>query len=286
MSQRTQPQEPTEDACEEASQAIRGFVTGLLPAERERALRAHLERCGECRDHYRAAVITTAHIGHERRLERDAWEKRVRSERLRSLAREGQQRPRASFVRLRTLLYPAFFAFLMWQVSGLLTRNSGIRVQWLGGNVTAGPFALSGERAPSPLGIGQLCSTDASGSARIDVGSTQLVLGPRTDLLIEAAVPLRVRLGRGSLRARGTCVVATLVGIVDVTRGEAEITLGGGALRIEGVSGGCAFTGPDGVSAIAPGASLLLPSGGAELATAPDENRPGPGPGGGGSRNP
>jgi hypothetical protein len=256
----TQRQEPSEAACEEASESIRGFVSGLLDVDRERALRAHLDRCGDCRDHYRAAVITTAHIGRERRLERDAREKRVRSERLRRMARDGQPGGRPSFFRLRTLLYPAFFAFLMWQVSGLLTRNSGIAVERLEGSVSAGPLELFDGRGRAPLGIGQPCSTEADGSARVEAGSTNLVLGPQTDLVLESAQPLRVRLGRGSLRAHGTCVVATRLGIVDVTKGQAEVALGRGALQIRALEGECAFTGPDGVRTIERGASLVVPT--------------------------
>lgn len=256
----TQPQEPSEAACEEASESIRGFVSGLLSADRERALRSHLDRCGDCRDHYRAAVITTAHIGHERRLERDARQKRVRRERLRRLAREGQPAGRPSYFRLRTLLYPAFFAFLMWQMSGLLTRGAGIMVERLEGGVTAGPLELFEGRGRAPLGTGQRCSTATDGSARVEARGTDLVLGPHSDLSLESAEPLRFRLGRGSLRANGTCAVTTRLGIVDVTKGEAEVALGRGALQIKALAGECVFTGPDGASTIAPGASLVVPS--------------------------
>ena len=244
-----------EITCEVAWILIQGFVSGESTADGERAMRAHTERCGDCRDEYRSAVVTAAKIGGEQRRKRVAAERERRHRELRQAAFEASAPPTGRFHRLRTLLYPAFFAFLMFQISRLSLAVEGVEVTRLEGEVSAAQVPLEGTAARR-LARGEWCETRTDSSARLATSGCSAVLGPDARLRVERAMPARFRLTRGTLDLEGECTVSTGWGILDLGPGKARVRVDDGTLEVASRAGDVQLTGAAGAQRIAPGEVL------------------------------
>lgn len=244
-----------EDPCEDAEKAIRRFLACPLVGADERRLRQHLAGCEDCRDLYQHAVHTAASVGRELREERLALERFARHTELQRLAFDAPTRTRGMHL-LRVLVYPAFFCFLMIQIGNLTLRADGLRLALVQGSVIAGTRELDQPGTATEVRQGQICSTAADGSARIEAEDSVAVLAADTHVLIERVKPLRLRLRAGSLHVTGDARVSSAWGVVELDEGEADIVLTGGQLRVLCVDGRVVFTGPEGKRALEPGESL------------------------------
>jgi len=231
-----------EITCEVAWIMIQGFVSGDSTPDGEHLMRAHIARCGACRDEYRSAVVTLARIGGEKRRQRVERERSDRHDRLRTMAFQAAAPPSGKFQRMRTMLYPAFFAFLMFQVSRMSVAVAGVSFTGLTGQVTVCEQGLE-PAAEQTVKRGDWCRTGPDSSARLDATRAAVVLGASSAVLIERTQPTRYRLDSGSVDIDGTCTVNTSWGIVDLDQGRARATLREGGLEIECFEGLVAFTG-------------------------------------------
>lgn len=213
--------------CDEVSVLVRTFVAKGLSTEKGRLLRAHVEGCRACREIYRGGVETAAHIGHGRRTERVATEKAVRRWSLRRDAFSAHATPRGRGARIRTLVYPAFFCFLIIQFTEIGSHEAMLEVEILAGEV----------QASEALELGELCATGPEGRARLTTDGAWLELGHETRLLVESIHPPRVRLLAGELELDGGWHVTTRQGVVEVEGGRARVALDPDGLVCSGDTG-------------------------------------------------
>jgi hypothetical protein len=224
--------------CVEAWRATQLFVAGELDGrggpERVQWMRDHFERCGSCRDRYRGAVMTLAHIGRERRLDRAERDLERRRVGLRRMAREAGLPPATSLHRLRILIYPALVLFLIV----LMTRQprSQASLTWLAGRIQVEHRILSREEPRARLRTGQWCSSGPEGGARLETPRVRADLEEDTRLAMERIVPARLRLEGGAVQLDGSCLVTTPRGLVELEEGRARVALEGG-LRVDCLAG-------------------------------------------------
>ena len=187
-------EDPNEDwtgdelTCEVAWIMIQGFASGDTTPDGEHLMRVHIAHCGECRDEYRSAMVTMARIGGERRRKRVEGERQARHDRLRAMAFQASAPPSGKFHRMRTLLYPAFFAFLLFQVSRMSVAVAGVSITGLTGQVTVGDQGLE-PAAELPVSRGNWCETGPDSSARLDAKQAAVVVGPSSEVLVLRAKP-------------------------------------------------------------------------------------------------
>lgn len=244
-------------ACERAWEGIRAFVAGDLGREGDRVLREHLERCGTCRDAYRGAVMTAAHIGRERRRERSERERVARRARLRRLAFEELPPGRGAPARLRTLVYPALFVLMLVVATRLPARAELV---WLAGEVHAGEAALDRSGPRAEVERGTWCAVLPGGSARLAAPDVELVLEGGTELWIERSRPLRVRLARGVLALRGRCEVSTALGVLESADADLALRYDASGLALATERGDATFTGPGGPRRLVAGETFEVPA--------------------------
>ncbi|MDA1264300.1 MAG: hypothetical protein O2816_04390 [Planctomycetota bacterium] len=208
--------------CDDVPATVRAFVSRGLRPDETAALREHVADCKECAAIYHDGVETAAHIGGQHRTERVATEKAVRRWRLRRDSVAAQlPSPRGRSARIRTLLYPAFFAYLMVQIVGFGgPKQAGLAVEVLRGTV----------HASEPMESGELCATGDDGWAKLFTDDAEARLEPDTRLFLESTDPLRLRLVQGVLELEGTWQITTVHGFVELVEGRARLDLQGNSL--------------------------------------------------------
>jgi hypothetical protein len=234
--------------CDEVPALVRTFVAHGLSNEEGRHLRAHVAGCGACRAAYRDGVETAAHIGHERRIERVATEKAVRRWSLRKDIFSAHAPPRGRGARIRTLVYPAFFCFLIVQFTQLGTHEPMLEVEVLAGKV----------HASEALELGELCATGPEGRARLSTDGAWLELGNATRLLVESIHPPRVRLLTGELELDGGWHVTTRQGVVEVEGGRTRVALQPQGLVCAGDTGALSVIDARGETRVAAGERVVF----------------------------
>ena len=234
--------------CDEVPALVRAFLAQGLPRQEGRRLRAHVEGCGACRQVYRDGVETAAHIGHERRVERVAAEKAVRRWSMRRDVFSAHAPPRGRAARIRTLVYPAFFCFLIVQFTQLGRHEPMLEVEVLAGEV----------HASEALELGELCATGPEGRARLSTDGASLELGGSTRLLVESIQPPRVRLLAGELELDGGWHVTTRQGVVEVQGGRTRVALQPEGLVCAGDTGVLSVIDARGETRVAAGERVLF----------------------------
>lgn len=244
-------------ACAATRPLIDQFAERTLHADEATAMRTHIVGCQPCSDYYKRAVESVGRSGaaareaRERR-EAEAFEKR----RLRESV-EGQVEPkRHRNFRIRTLLMPAFFAFLIFQIFKTQDRGPRFVVEGAIGDVeiTGRPFAAYGQHE-IVMRRGSRCVTGKNSSARIVCGDKVFRVGPESELLITDFDPPRARLFVGELRVEGPCIVESLLGNVIVSGAEASgrVMFEANGLLVAADSGSWLFQDADGEQPIAAG---------------------------------
>jgi len=208
-----------ETPCDATRAWTQRFVGGASDAAQNAAAREHLDDCRPCADEYHTAVETAAQIGRQRRLERGEVERSARHLRLRKAAFDAQGPRPGRLHRLRTLLYPAFFAFLILQLVGgrpIEGLGSG-RVQ--AGEAHVGNATLRPVEGTFTLGEGEWCRSSPEASVELEFGSTRIALDGAARMRVQKLRPLALYLANGSVTIEGTCGVTCRAGVFDVQVG-------------------------------------------------------------------
>lgn len=253
---------PTDDdvrrpACEAVRPLIEQFAERTLTADDATVMRKHIVSCKDCAERYRTAVESAGRSGaaaREARERRETEADRVR--RVRESV-EGQVEPkRHRNLRLRTMLMPAFFAFLIFQIFKAQDRGPRFVVDGAIGNVevTGRPYAAYG-RNEVVMRRGARCVTGKNSSAHMLVEGHVYRLGADSELLVIDFDPPRARLFAGDLRVSGTCVIETLIGNVLVTGDDAagELLFDASGLLLTADAGRWIFQNAQGEETIAVG---------------------------------
>jgi len=243
--------------CSAHRSRIERFAAGELSRSGTELLRAHRATCPDCDARFRTAVETTAMIGRELRRERVEGERIARHERLRRDIFATQPDAPSKLHRLRTLVYPAFFAFLMIQLASFGGDSRAASVTRIAGEVVAGDLRIDGE-AEVELARGEWCSTGRESSAFASVGSVSVIVGPLTRFAVERVDPVRIRLEEGELELAGSCVLSTPHGVLEFRDARGLVRVEPATLRAETFSGTVVHTGPEGARELAAGESLRV----------------------------
>lgn len=243
--------------CDAHGSRIERFAAGELSPSETELLRAHRETCPDCDSRFRIAVETTAMIGRELRRERVEAERVARHERQRRDIFETRADVPSKLHRLRTLVYPAFFAFLMVQLASFGGDPRAASVTRISGDVVAGDFRVDGDTEVE-LARGEWCSTGRDSSALASVGPVSLAVGPLTRFAVERVDPARIRLEEGELEVAGSCVLSTPYGVLEFRDARGLVRVGPAALLAEILSGTVVHTGPEGARELVAGESLRV----------------------------
>ncbi|MCA9002709.1 MAG: hypothetical protein KDB61_12350, partial [Planctomycetes bacterium] len=178
-------------------------------------LRTHVRDCEECREEFEGSMGTLAAMGHERRIHREIKEKAIRRFELKRCREEAQAPPKAlSRGRLRTLLYPAFFAVLMLAIAGRLPFGGGPRVMAQGPGVFVRGHELAEDAGEARIKVGETLHTAPDGHALIRVGKTIWRLRGLSAARLEGVKVPTVRLAEGHLEFHGAGKCLTQFGMV------------------------------------------------------------------------
>ena len=244
-------------ACAATRPLIDRFAQHTLHADEATAMRAHIVGCTACSDYYRRAVESAGRSGAAAREVRERREADAREQRRLRESVEGQVEPkRYRNFRIRTLLMPAFFAFLIFQIFKAQDRGPRFVVDGAIGDVeiTGRPFAAYGENEVV-MRRGSRCVTGKNSSAHLVCGDKTFRVGPDSELLVTGFDPPRVRLFTGELRLEGPSYVETLLGSVIVEGDDASsrVMFEANGLLVSADAGSWRFQNADGERTIAAG---------------------------------
>lgn len=262
----------TPDSCELAELDLRLHAQGALPAERAQRLRAHLVQCASCAAEFRSAVEQRARLGRAVRGGPEVAGQGQRSSPAPStpvLAMEDDledarpPRPTAAAkrqrrFRLRTLVIPAFFTWLILQIAGAGAKPGRLEVSEARGNVTIAERPYTDYERTPLLIRGAWCNTDEASSATLVAPGARVVVGSWSSVQAEATEPLRLRLRAGELDLEGTATIVTNLGVVDLVSGAGHMRLSAEGVQLECRAGSLVFVGPLGERRLVAGERALL----------------------------
>jgi len=248
----------TEQAeCDEMLRLIDRFAERTLSQDDAQRMRAHLVGCPECTSQYRTAIESAARTGASAREDKERREADVAHARHVRESVEGQ-RPakRNTLLRLRTMIMPAFFAFLIFQV--FKAQDHGPRFVVEG---AIGEVEVTGRRIESYgdndviLRRGTRCITGANSSARLVQDGSVLEVGADSSVMVLDFDPPRARLEAGELTIEGPCIVETIIGNVHAVGVSARgrVLLEAHGLLVDPEAGVWSFRNADGEELISPG---------------------------------
>lgn len=244
MGESSEKRPEQETICDEVPFLVRTFVSSRLSEEDRLRLRTHVEECADCRDLYRSGVETAAHIGREHREERVETERMQRRHSLKKDAMAaGSPLKRRSPI--RTLLYPAFFFFLILQITNFNPNTGTVELEVIAGEVHGSEHVERGE----------YCRTGSDGVAVLRAGKDEARLEPNTAVFLEDNRPRRLRLLEGELALDGEWRITTALGVIDVN-GIANLSLREGHLDCEAFEGDVRRIDASGTRHIPPGTAL------------------------------
>ena len=248
------------ELCARARAAIPAFVAGPLEARRQPQMRSHCAECASCSEHYQAALGVASRLGRGGRLARLERERRERRFRHRALAHAGarSQGSRQRSARLRILLVPAFFTFLLAQMPSLSREPAGARLFVLAGRVHAAGKLLEAHPEPVLLAPGEACALEPGARARLELASARCELAGEARVWIEALAGARLRLSAGEMALEGRGTVVTAVGLADLESGRARLRAGPELLEAECHSGELRLVSSQGSRELAPGEAACI----------------------------
>ena len=231
--QRPAPHDP---GCAAARAAMGRYLDGSESLATDSELRRHLARCADCNDRFRDALVLAARVGREARQEREAERERLAEQERKAPVSSRFAADPGRAARLRLMLVPAVFVFLMAGFDPS-KRSSELELVAVAGETRSGESVLAGGDAERALLRGDWCETGPAAEALIRAPELTLELGADTTLLVESPSRRRFRLERGRLELRGACQVTSPFGVVEVHSGQARLVLSRAGLRVESVSG-------------------------------------------------
>lgn len=245
--------------CDEAARLTRIFTKGKLVRSEMRRLRSHMTHCAPCRESYREAVETTASLSRftvEER-ERQQVERHKRSLHAKVF---GSRKPKGSRFpfRLRLILMPAIFIYLVTQITSLGPPPANVEVVDVQGKVTLSGTDIDPEVENLLVLPGRWLTTMANGRVWLDSGECRFQLSSETSVLLERARPLRLRMRHGYASVDGDLSIVTVIGLLKVTQGKGNVYLTDAGLRVEPESGEWVFLDRRGEHRMELGESVLL----------------------------
>lgn len=223
---------------DELAQLVGCFVAGELDAQGRRRL-AHLARSDpRAASEYREALGRAAAVGRATRARREDEAVRNHEARQsrraheREAHRRGLRTDRNSLARLRTILLPAFFAFLIWQVTRVTAAPPALSLVLEAGEVEVSGEPLSLAAPGAELRRGDWALSRGEVRATVEGSGVELRLGPDSRLLVERVDPPRLRLEAGSLEVLGSCTLTARTGVAEVEDGSASVALRAGLLEV------------------------------------------------------
>ncbi|MFT5198899.1 MAG: hypothetical protein ACI87O_001559 [Planctomycetota bacterium] len=200
--------------CEQAQVSIRAAVAGDLSNTKRMDLRRHAQACESCRSEFAGSMQTLAALGHEKRLNRVVEEKAMRRFEQKRCIEALSTPKKLSNGRLRTLLYPAFFAILMLALAGNLPFSSGPRVTAQSPGVWIRGHELAVDAGEARIKRGEVVHTLGGGHALISVGETLWRTLGKSAIRLEGTKNPTMRLAQGHLELQGAGRCLTEFGIV------------------------------------------------------------------------
>jgi predicted anti-sigma-YlaC factor YlaD len=244
-------------SCEEARRLLVKFLEGALPRYEDRTLRRHLPYCDECRTIYRETLASAGSLGRQLREVRVAEEKRARRATQRRLAFGATGGARGRLLALRPLLWTALIVVLFLNFS----RSSAppvVAVTWQAGEVLLPAGRIGATRPDGELKRGDWCITRADSRVELTSGATHVLVGSSSQVLVEEADPLRLRLQSGSVSATGACTITTQLGVIGLEDGAVQIERDETKLEVRCLLGTASVTTPERQGRIRAGESEIF----------------------------
>src|SRR5690606_1851292 len=160
--------------------------------------------------------------------------------------------------RLRTLLIPAFFTWLILQIAGVGKSSGRLEVSEARGDVTIAerPYA-DYERTPLLI-RGAWCNTEEASSATLVAPEARVVVGSWSSVQAEATEPLRLRLRAGERDLGGPATSGTSFGVVALVSSAGTMRLRAEGVDLECRAGSLVFIGPLGERRVVAGERASL----------------------------
>jgi hypothetical protein len=292
--------QPAPIRCEQARESIArflgsGFKIGA-DAERQGAMRAHIQVCDDCSEHYRNSVETTAALtGAMRSKElRDARTKLRGKDRPRlgglgamsvlfaMAGKKPTNKMRIIIWRLRPIVITSFFIFLMMQFNKPLKPGPAFRVQWQAGTLLLDGKHLRDTQPNMGMPRGVQCTTKLDSVAQIVHGGSSLTLFANSSVLGEGVAPPRIRLVFGDVELEGSIELTSTAGQITLAEGRAYVSLRNSILTIECLDGSLEILTSGGEKKLVAGEVHLLDDTGSPLPIPPNPKEGGTaGPGAG-----
>lgn len=240
--------DPTPDAtpgappcnCEEAAVLTSSVATGTLEREAVLRLRRHLAQCRPCMGAYREAVETTAQLGRFTLEEREKrmLERQRRARHARAFKRrEKPDRGSGRGFRLRLILMPAAFIYIVMKIAGIGPAPARVELVERSGPVTIDLRTVE-HRSDAPLVLpGRWVNAGPKARARLDGGACVVDLREDTSLLLESARPVRFRFPRGRVRVEGDVTFVTVLGVLELREARGRLTFDDEGLVLEPEAG-------------------------------------------------
>jgi len=218
--------------------------------------RSHLEACAGCAGAYHSAVNTAASIGRARRTTRVQAERAARHERLQRIARSVRNPARGWAQRVRLMLLPSFFMFLIVYALGERPSTAGYTLTVEAGEALAGEELIGDERRSASLVPGDWCATGPFSKASLTLHTATLQLAADTRLFVQGGVPERSYLARGQVQIKGSGVLVQHAGTLELEGGEVTLRVGPRVTYVSVHAGTATWTDASGARTLAPGATF------------------------------
>ena len=222
-------------ACSHARATLPAYLAGDLGLDALVELRAHLGRCPDCREHLEVGVTTAASLRTRARQERTREQRVERRAQHRKRALQGAFSLSARSPlgpRLRMLLLPAFFVFLMMQTTSGSLAKVKPALTTLRGEVRVDDLPVPPERPRRELRAGDFCRTGDASGARLFMGHTSVRMFEHTGLWIESTSPVRLRLEVGEVETSGAATLTSRLGLIELDGASARVSSRAGRLRV------------------------------------------------------
>ncbi len=219
-----QPAREGSAACDAARSRMRAFLSGDRPLAADRALRAHLDRCENCNQHYRESLLIAARVGRERRL---LAERREREFDLALHHLEGDDDVGRSkkMRRMRAMVLPFAVLVALGAMFASTGAPSKLAIQLAKGRATVGARDLDVHAPSRSVERGEWLTTFEDSEVALATDETRVTLGPNSRILVEDPKDLRFRLERGTLDVAGPCRICGSFGVVEVEKGSAGFSI-------------------------------------------------------------
>ena len=238
---------PAKIDCQQAQTHIRAVVGTSLTKGERMALRHHVQECEPCHGEFVVSVHTLAALGHEKRLDRIVREKALRKFELKRCSESVSVPKSLSNARLRTLVYPAFFAILMLALAGQLPFSGGPTVMAQGPGVFVRGHELTVDAGEAHIKRGEVMHTGPGGHALISVRDTVWRMRGQSALRLEGVAHPTMRLAEGHVEFTGSARCLTRLGIVQGQDDSAvTLNLDGAGLEIQLSAGEAEFVSASG----------------------------------------